>query len=98
MIRRPPRSTLFPYTTLFRSEILCLRSHRDYSGVLRSRGANFAGRIYAGGNAGGNRVRRFLGAQLGNPPPPFDLGQEPAYLLCTDYHLRRPFFAPEPFV
>ena len=25
MIRRPPRSTLFPYTTLFRSE--CLRAH-----------------------------------------------------------------------
>src|SRR3712207_9384898 len=24
MIRRPPRSTLFPYTTLFRSEIACL--------------------------------------------------------------------------
>src|SRR2546425_8800958 len=24
MIRRPPRSTLFPYTTLFRSEIWCL--------------------------------------------------------------------------
>src|SRR3712207_7573217 len=23
MIRRPPRSTLFPYTTLFRSEVLC---------------------------------------------------------------------------
>src|SRR2546430_4189399 len=23
MIRRPPRSTLFPYTTLFRSEIAC---------------------------------------------------------------------------
>src|SRR2546430_6509961 len=23
MIRRPPRSTLFPYTTLFRSEIPC---------------------------------------------------------------------------
>src|SRR5258708_29096879 len=23
MIRRPPRSTLFPYTTLFRSTILC---------------------------------------------------------------------------
>src|SRR2546430_9626035 len=27
MIRRPPRSTLFPYTTLFRSELLELRSH-----------------------------------------------------------------------
>src|SRR3712207_8714630 len=25
MIRRPPRSTLFPYTTLFRSVSLCLR-------------------------------------------------------------------------
>src|SRR2546430_3297808 len=23
MIRRPPRSTLFPYTTLFRSELTC---------------------------------------------------------------------------
>src|SRR3990170_6731344 len=27
MIRRPPRSTLFPYTTLFRSQ---LRAQRDY--------------------------------------------------------------------
>src|SRR2546429_1779781 len=25
MIRRPPRSTLFPYTTLFRSRCRCLR-------------------------------------------------------------------------
>src|SRR5256885_8777514 len=24
MIRRPPRSTLFPYTTLFRSSVACL--------------------------------------------------------------------------
>src|SRR3712207_8182824 len=29
MIRRPPRSTLFPYTTLFRSEPLGLQSHED---------------------------------------------------------------------
>src|SRR2546422_6424285 len=28
MIRRPPRSTLFPYTTLFRSEQLLDRLHR----------------------------------------------------------------------
>src|SRR2546425_5200733 len=27
MIRRPPRSTLFPYTTLFRSEGVIQRSH-----------------------------------------------------------------------
>src|SRR2546427_6401253 len=25
MIRRPPRSTLFPYTTLFRSDVFCLQ-------------------------------------------------------------------------
>src|SRR5215218_7519332 len=29
MIRRPPRSTLFPYTTLFRSLILDVTGHRD---------------------------------------------------------------------
>src|SRR3712207_9015883 len=28
MIRRPPRSTLFPYTTLFRSD--CARSHEEH--------------------------------------------------------------------
>src|SRR2546427_3503154 len=28
MIRRPPRSTLFPYTTLFRSCETCMRSWR----------------------------------------------------------------------
>src|SRR5689334_24452930 len=27
MIRRPPRSTLFPYTTLFRSQVLPQRVH-----------------------------------------------------------------------
>src|SRR3712207_7516776 len=29
MIRRPPRSTLFPYTTLFRSLAEILREHSD---------------------------------------------------------------------
>src|SRR5258707_4174685 len=40
MIRRPPRSTLFPYTTLFRS------SHRDCfcgGGVLLSTDSDFEG-------------------------------------------------------
>src|SRR2546430_9697991 len=41
MIRRPPRSTLFPYTTLFRSSILqglladYRVRHRDIRGVFR---------------------------------------------------------------
>src|SRR2546422_8511808 len=36
MIRRPPRSTLFPYTTLFRSHISANRSRLSGSGSLRS--------------------------------------------------------------
>src|SRR5258708_2148027 len=38
MIRRPPRSTLFPYTTLFRSNISCLPirdASVDADGALR---------------------------------------------------------------
>src|SRR2546430_10731163 len=35
MIRRPPRSTLFPYTTLFRSPVAWLqRFLRDYPGTV----------------------------------------------------------------
>src|SRR2546430_7809011 len=45
MIRRPPRSTLFPYTTLFRSlgrgpapdGTLCGRGPRGRGGIARSR-------------------------------------------------------------
>src|SRR2546429_3464670 len=37
MIRRPPRSTLFPYTTLFRS-----RSGRSWCPATRSRGRTAA--------------------------------------------------------
>src|SRR2546430_8766513 len=33
MIRRPPRSTLFPYTTLFRSLVLALRNPEVYRSV-----------------------------------------------------------------
>src|SRR5437879_9957021 len=50
MIRRPPRSTLFPYTTLFRSPLVALdrvpqlggeprRGHRDRVPAVRGRGA-----------------------------------------------------------
>src|SRR3712207_8714178 len=37
MIRRPPRSTLFPYTTLFRSVWLCASSWQSFStlGMIR---------------------------------------------------------------
>src|ERR1044071_5970596 len=44
MIRRPPRSTLFPYTTLFRSGVLC----RAPCGALtkRNRGPAGAGPVH----------------------------------------------------
>src|SRR3712207_8896983 len=38
MIRRPPRSTLFPYTTLFRSR----EARRDAAAAVRGRGAGLA--------------------------------------------------------
>src|SRR5260221_4795827 len=34
MIRRPPRSTLFPYTTLFRSAIPCDVTHAELAQYL----------------------------------------------------------------
>src|SRR3712207_7912928 len=47
MIRRPPRSTLFPYTTLFRSKALAHGTHApatapQHAGTSRHRGADVA--------------------------------------------------------
>src|SRR5256885_5603760 len=36
MIRRPPRSTLFPYTTLFRSHVAGLRMDREAFGIFEA--------------------------------------------------------------
>src|SRR2546422_8460065 len=40
MIRRPPRSTLFPYTTLFRSHVLLDEEHGDPALVDAADGAD----------------------------------------------------------
>src|SRR2546430_4407471 len=46
MIRRPPRSTLFPYTTLFRSHMDCgARTDLDRPGESRGRKPRQAGGI-----------------------------------------------------
>src|SRR5260221_8073178 len=68
MIRRPPRSTLFPYTTLFRSVLSSRgrRQHRHRPPVLRPAGVVVAHRHRlllavrnrldaAGGDAAGDR-------------------------------------------
>src|SRR5258708_20119939 len=56
MIRRPPRSTLFPYTTLFRSHLLResgagARARLHHRGSPRARAA----RVHSPGSSGGER-------------------------------------------
>src|SRR2546430_15357788 len=46
MIRRPPRSTLFPYTTLFRSALL---QHRDIGDAVLGREIIGGGQAVAAG-------------------------------------------------
>src|SRR2546425_6977602 len=81
MIRRPPRSTLFPYTTLFRShEVPGLReavgSERGY--VVADEGANFRG-------SGVTRwVERFVARHAAPPRSEEHTSelQSLAYLVC----------------
>src|SRR3712207_7547663 len=61
MIRRPPRSTLFPYTTLFRSA-RCRVLHRAYAGggcCVAGRGR----RCSAGPTRPGRRQVRLVGTK-----------------------------------
>src|SRR5947208_8052316 len=53
MIRRPPRSTLFPYTTLFRSH--------DQGGVHRRRSREGRAHQGCGGARGGRDLRHGVG-------------------------------------
>src|SRR3712207_8268014 len=54
MIRRPPRSTLFPYTTLFRSK----RAVRHRPAQLPLPGGGWRVLRVSGGRIGGIRTRR----------------------------------------
>src|ERR1035441_2980116 len=62
MIRRPPRSTLFPYTTLFRSDRACLRGVEagigGVFGIRRRRGVTTEKLFLNGGNGDGWILRR----------------------------------------
>src|SRR3712207_7040219 len=58
MIRRPPRSTLFPYTTLFRSQ----RDHRDRVGATRV--------VDPSGQSKASRVREQAGQGVIRPAGP----------------------------
>src|SRR3712207_7143849 len=70
MIRRPPRSTLFPYTTLFRSPLITARlAIRDPVALTRSPTIKGAGSWRRGNErraleiAGTKGTRRSLGAR-----------------------------------
>src|SRR5437899_4058025 len=49
MIRRPPRSTLFPYTTLFRSHVRYLRRSRPACGLAPGGHRRIRARFLNGG-------------------------------------------------
>src|SRR3712207_7864617 len=57
MIRRPPRSTLFPYTTLFRSGAAAPANVRPARGAVGARGARRVSDIRAGAGLGGGGIR-----------------------------------------
>src|SRR5258708_31577854 len=65
MIRRPPRSTLFPYTTLFRSPQSIVGRH----GRSPDRGRGH-------GVASPQEVKALLTARRSGPRPPCQLGKE----------------------
>src|SRR5256885_3641249 len=48
MIRRPPRSTLFPYTTLFRSLMNPLLCQLSYAAIFENNFMGSAGRVQPG--------------------------------------------------
>src|SRR3712207_8065184 len=60
MIRRPPRSTLFPYTTLFRSHLALFR-YEDRPGMI--------GRV---GSCFGDHGINIVSAAVGRQPPGHD--------------------------
>src|SRR3712207_8037713 len=63
MIRRPPRSTLFPYTTLFRSQVLGRAGAEDVGEVQ-------AGRPHAGGLEQRVQPRRVRALRAPQPAAP----------------------------
>src|SRR3712207_7818025 len=65
MIRRPPRSTLFPYTTLFRSDRASYRPPgRSTRRAAGGAPAELVQRRVSGGRGGGDTDRRCCGPSV----------------------------------
>src|SRR2546422_1396176 len=80
MIRRPPRSTLFPYTTLFRSSDLVDKSDAIYE---KSLGCNFP--TYA--KTVPNLIVRLEHDSQGSPPSKYKRSEEHTSELQSRLHL-----------
>src|SRR3712207_9500636 len=78
MIRRPPRSTLFPYTTLFRSHVLH-HVHGDQRGVVGADAAQRDGGDAA--DAAGQEGDRAAGRPARSEEHTSEL-QSRQYLVC----------------
>src|SRR5256885_10141233 len=66
MIRRPPRSTLFPYTTLFRSPLRRQLIVKEHGVLSYPEGTACADVLIAGDRGGSFAGRVFLGLGLGS--------------------------------
>src|SRR2546429_5611169 len=77
MIRRPPRSTLFPYTTLFRSLLRSLRTGREA----------LAGNSVHQHSVLNERLRCQVRDKLGRNPTPHERSEEHTSELQSRLHL-----------
>src|SRR2546429_6241971 len=83
MIRRPPRSTLFPYTTLFRSSVACGGGH---VGIRGYRGLRDGDHLHAAGwKASHCSLLRCVPGQRGQDPG--DRSEEHTSELQSRLHL-----------
>src|SRR3712207_6969269 len=89
MIRRPPRSTLFPYTTLFRSGGAETRSGGDRVGLRKDRAQEDSQYQCTVHGPGHEACRERRGPRQGWPIPPPDRSEEHTselqsrqYLVC----------------
>src|SRR5256885_10769007 len=78
MIRRPPRSTLFPYTTLFRSAMDVLGSQQNISLAALARSRRV---LFVEGDYDFSLIRRFA-KQRGRSEEHTSELQSPCNLVC----------------
>src|SRR2546427_4591942 len=90
MIRRPPRSTLFPYTTLFRSHYGMLGAVDIITSTLGKALGGAAGGFTAGPPALSDYLTQRSRPQLfSNALPPAVAGRAPAALRFVERHPER---------